>query len=84
MPALAIASAFSAKPWHGTSGHLEVDYFVRDRLDGCVRRNIKRSVHQVPIEDHMQVLVGRYPGEELFGDRTSRCPAGVAVADPRR
>src|SRR6476660_5565917 len=29
--------------WHGTSGHLEVDYFSSDRLHGRVRRNIKRS-----------------------------------------
>ena len=42
------------------------------------------AVHQVPVEDHVQVLVGGDPGQQLVRDRVAGGPAGVAVRDAGR
>ena len=42
------------------------------------------AVHQVPVEDHVQVLVGGDAGEQLVGDRVAGGLAGVPVRDAGR
>ena len=44
----------------------------------------KAAVHEVPVEDHVQVLVGGDAGQQLVGDRVAGGPAGVAVRDAGR
>ena len=66
------------------AGHPEPGDHVEDRLHRLVGRELQRRLHEVAVEDHVEVLVGRDPGEQPLGHRVVGVLAGVAVADPGR
>ena len=64
---------------NGEAGHLEVAQHAVQRLHRLVRRDLQARLGDVPVEDHVQVLVGRHPLQQLVGDRLVARLAGVAV-----
>ncbi|MEJ7695807.1 MAG: hypothetical protein WKF78_04085 [Candidatus Limnocylindrales bacterium] len=64
--------------------HLEGEDLVHDRAHGGRRLDLERRAQDVPVEDHVQVLVGGDPDHDLVRDRVVRVAAGVAVGDPGR
>ena len=68
----------------GRAGHLEGLHDLGDRPHRLVRRDLERRAEQVAVEEHVQVLVQRDPGQQLVGDRVPGDLAGVAVRDAGR
>ena len=66
------------------AGHLEGEHLVHDRADGGRRLDRERGLEDVPVEDHVQVLVGRDPDHDPVRDGIVRVAPGVAVRDPGR
>src|SRR5688572_12311167 len=64
------------------AGHLEGLHDLGDGAHRLVRRDLQGGTQQVPVEEHVQVLVGRDTGQQLVGDRILGDLAGVAVRDP--
>ena len=84
MPALAMIDRVLPEVRHVGAGHLEVDDLVGHGLHHLVRVDVERRRHEVPVEDHVQVLVGGDAGEQLVGDRVTGGLAGVPVRDAGR
>ena len=63
-------------------GIWKVGDHVGDRPHRLVRGELERGAEQVAVEDHVQVLVGGDPGQQLVADRVAGELAGVAVRDP--
>src|SRR5215470_6161570 len=58
--------------------HRKAGNFVGDRSQGRVRSDLKRGLDEVAVEDHVQVLVHRDPGEQPLSDWVFAVAAGVA------
>src|SRR5215469_1866818 len=64
--------------------HREPADLVGDRPDGLVGRELKSGLDEVAVEDHVQVLVHRDPGEQSLGDGVFAGEASVAMSDTGR
>src|SRR5215472_9173921 len=71
----------AGKPGNDSARHHEAGDLVSDRPEGPARRYLQRGLDQVTVEDHVQVLVHRDPGEQLLRDGVFAVTAGVAVRD---
>ncbi len=65
-------------------GHLERHDLLGDGPDRRGPGDLQCGGDQVPVEDHVEVLVRGHPGEQLLRGGVLGEPARVAVADPRR
>ena len=54
------------------------------RVHRLIRGDIKPSSRHIPVEDHVQVLVGRNPLQQLVGDGLVARLTGVAMRDAGR
>ncbi len=63
-------------------GHLEGHDLLGDGPHCGGRVNLQRRADQVSVEDHVEVLVGGHPGEQLLRHGVLGEPPRVAVADP--
>src|SRR5674476_1218937 len=61
--------------------HFEVLDDIEDRDHSLVRRDLQGCVHQVAVEDHVQVLVGRDAAEQALAHRVVGELASIAVGD---
>lgn len=73
--------AVAAEIGHALTGHPEVLYDVGNRLNGLIGCEIKRCAAYVPIENHVQVLVGGDASQHPVCDRVVARLTRIAV-DP--
>ncbi len=73
--------AVAAEIGHALTGHPEVLDDVGDGLQGLIGCEIKRRAAHVPVENHVQVLVGGDALQHPVCDRVVAHLAGIAVAD---
>ena len=64
--------------------HLEAHRLFGNCLHSLVGRDLECSSDQVTVEDHVQVLVGSHPCQQLVRDWLVRVSTGVAVGDASR
>jgi hypothetical protein len=69
----------AGKAGDDTARHHEADDLVGDGPEGLARRDLQRGPDQVTVEDHVQVLVHRDPGEQILRDGVFAVTAGVTV-----
>ncbi len=69
---------------HAVPRHAEAGDHVPYGAHGLVGRELEGGGEQVPVEDHVQVLVGGDAGQHPVADRVAGVVAGVAVRDPGR
>ena len=82
MPPTAILTALRRKFGIAKPG---IWKFARIRQIECIGRSgamSRAAAADAPVEDHVQVLVGGHPLEQLVGDRLVARLAGVAVRHP--
>ena len=82
MPARAIATDLRAKPSMPLPGIWKSATTSATARIAWFGASSNAAAEQVAVEDHVQVLVGGHPGQQLLAERVAGGLAGVAVRDP--